>query len=70
VSLYVNCKSDLRPNAFAVLAQKHHPTSNSRHIAVPVLAMPFVSPRLGDLCLQQGWGSYDLPATATLKRRA
>ncbi|MGH9326063.1 MAG: type IV toxin-antitoxin system AbiEi family antitoxin [Terriglobia bacterium] len=60
VSLCVNCKSDLRPNAFEALAQKHHPPSNSRQIAVPVLAMPFVSPRLADLCLQHGWGWYDL----------
>jgi hypothetical protein len=59
-TLAVECKKELRPSTFHAWAQQK--SSRLRHLksAVPILAMPFVSPRLGELCVQHGWGWYDL----------
>jgi hypothetical protein len=60
VTLYIECKSEMRPSAFRPLAERKLPSSRPRQIAVPVLAMPFVPPRLADLCVQHGWSWFDL----------
>lgn len=58
VTLYVECKSEMRPSAFHALAAAL--PLDFGHTNVPVLAMPFVSARLADLCIQYGWNWYDL----------
>jgi hypothetical protein len=60
ITLHVDCKRELRPSGFLALLQKSPPTARSGYIGVPVLAMPFVSSRLADLCSEHGWGWYDL----------
>jgi hypothetical protein len=57
--LVVECKRELRPSAFYALAQRERLFS-TRAPVVPVLAMPFISSRLSDLCIQHGWSWFDL----------
>ncbi len=57
--IYVHAKSDVRPGAFPAWARQRLPPP-SKEPAVSVLATPFVSPRLADLCRQEGWGWIDL----------
>lgn len=59
-TLAVECKRELRPSTFHAWSQQR--SSRFRHVksVIPVLAMPFVSPRIGELCVQHGWGWYDL----------
>lgn len=59
-ALCIVCKKELRPSAFPALAEKRLAPTGRPRVVVPVLAMPFVSPRLADLCLQRGWSWYDL----------
>lgn len=58
--LCIVCKKELRPSAFPSLAEKALSPPGRPRIVVPVLAMPFVTPRLADLCHQRGWSWYDL----------
>jgi hypothetical protein len=60
VVLAVECKRELRPSTFHAFTQQKVPLLRRLKSAVPVLAMPFVSPRIADLCVQHGWGWYDL----------
>jgi hypothetical protein len=55
--LRVHVKKNLHPGGFPAWAESKRPVSK---LAVPVLALPFVSPRLADLCQQAGWSWYDL----------
>ena len=57
--LYVHAKSDMRPGAFASWARQRV-APPSKEPAISILATPFVSPRLADLCRQEGWGWVDL----------
>jgi hypothetical protein len=57
--LYVHAKSDVRPGAFAAWAHQRQ-TPPSKDPAISVLATPFVSPRLAQLCQEAGWGWVDL----------
>lgn len=57
--LAVECRRELRPSAFHALAEQKTLSGRPRP-QVPVLAMPFVSPRLAELCIQHGWSWYDL----------
>src|ERR1700743_2885060 len=66
VILYVECKGDMRPSTFHNLLAREIPDSGHRHLSIPVLAMPFVSPRLADLCDQHGWSWYDLAGNCHL----
>ena len=67
VTLYVECKGEMRPSAFHSLAERGILLSRQRQVAVPVLAMPFVSPRIADLCVQHGWSWYDLAGNCHLE---
>lgn len=60
VVLVVECKRELRPSTFHAFAQQKVSLLRRLKSAVPVLAMPFVSPRIADLCVQHGWSWYDL----------
>jgi hypothetical protein len=57
--LYLHAKSDVRPGAFAAWAHQRQPPP-SKDPAISVLATPFVSPRLAQLCQEAGWGWVDL----------
>jgi len=56
----------MRPSTFHNLIGAEIPSSGRELAAVPVLAMPFVSPRLADLCIQHGWSWYDLAGNCHL----
>jgi len=56
--LRVHLKKDLRPGAFPAWAERRRLVSGKT--VAPVLAMPFVSPRLADLCKEAGWSWHDL----------
>ena len=60
VKLCVECKRELRSSAFAAMAERMICRSKRGETAVPVLAAPYVSTRLADLCRQYGWSWYDL----------
>ena len=66
VTLYVECKGEMRPSTFHNLIGREIPSSGRELAAVPVLAMPFVSSRLADLCIQHGWSWYDLAGNCHL----
>ncbi|MGD0226312.1 MAG: type IV toxin-antitoxin system AbiEi family antitoxin [Terriglobia bacterium] len=66
VTLYVECKSEMRPSTFHNLITREIPSSGPGRVTVPVLGMPVVSPRLADLCLQHGWSWYDLAGNCHL----
>ncbi len=59
-SLCVECKREFRPSMFRQLADKMFPPLDRPQKVVPVLAMPFVSPRLAELCAEHGWSWFDL----------
>lgn len=67
ITLYVECKGELRPSVFHALTERRFPPSEHGRVSVPVLAMPFVSPRLADLCAQHGWSWYDLAGNCHLE---
>ncbi|HXJ96186.1 MAG TPA: type IV toxin-antitoxin system AbiEi family antitoxin [Terriglobia bacterium] len=67
VTFYIECKGEMRPSAFHSLTERWLPPSKHGEVAVPVLAMPFVSPRLADLCVQHGWSWYDLAGNCHLE---
>ncbi len=64
--LAVQCKKELRPSTFPMLAAKKFSMPRSSQSLVPVLAMPFVSSRLADLCAQYGWSWYDLAGNCSI----
>jgi hypothetical protein len=59
-ALCIVCKKELHPSGFPALAEKKLSPPGRPRVVVPVLAMPFVSSRLADLCIQRGWSWYDL----------
>jgi len=67
VTLYVECKGEMRPSTFHILTEKRFPSFGQQQVAVLVLAMPFVSPRLRDSCVQHGWSWYDLAGNCHLE---
>ena len=58
--LYVECKRELRPSMFRQLAGKTFSPAGRTKVVVPVLALPYVSPRVAELCVEHGWSWFDL----------
>ncbi len=58
--LYVESKSDLRPGLFKAQAERWLSAILKSPTDVPVLAAPFVSPRMSELCAELGWSWFDL----------
>jgi hypothetical protein len=58
--LFVKCKAEFRPSMFPTVASKAPPSSGRYSASVRVLALPFVSPRMADLCKASGWSWFDL----------
>jgi hypothetical protein len=56
----VECKQELRPSLFRILADKKFSLAGRPKVIVPVLGMPFVSPRVAELCSEHGWSWFDL----------
>lgn len=58
--LCVECKKEMRPSVFRMRVEKSFPTKGKTKVIVPVLALPWVSPRVAELCEEHGWSWYDL----------
>jgi len=60
--LWVQCKADPRPShfpsAFVLTGAVNHP--------VPVLAAPFISQRMAEVCKEAGWSWFDLAGNCRL----
>ena len=59
-ALCVECKRELRPSAFRMVADKTFSAAGRPKVVVPVLALPWVSPRMAELCAEHGWSWFDL----------
>jgi hypothetical protein len=59
-ALCVECKRELRPSTFRMVADKTFSPHSRPKVIVPVLALPIVSPRVAELCAEHGWSWYDL----------
>ena len=58
--LCVECKQELRPSTFRMAVDKTFSPRGRPKVIVPALALPFVSPRVAELCAEHGWSWYDL----------
>ena len=63
--LHVHVKSEMRPGIFPAWAAARSPSAPGQEI-VPVLAMPFVSARLAELCQRANWSWFDLSGNCWL----
>lgn len=59
-ALCVECKRELRPSVFGMIAEKSFSPGGRPKVIVPVLALPSVSPRVAELCEEHGWSWFDL----------
>lgn len=59
-ALCVECKREMRPSNFPVLAKRELNPGGRPKVIVPVLGLPWVSPRVAELCAEHGWSWYDL----------
>jgi hypothetical protein len=59
-ALCVECKTELRPSSFRMMADKTFSPAGHPRVVVPVLALPWVSPRVAELCAEHGWSWFDL----------
>jgi len=59
-ALCVECRRELRPCTFQMMADRLLSPAGRFKVVVPVLAMPRVSPRVAELCAEHGWSWYDL----------
>jgi hypothetical protein len=65
-ALCVECKSEMRPSVFRMAADRNFSPPGRPQVVVPVLAMPFVSPRVAELCVAHGWSWFDLAGNCRL----
>ncbi|MEI8289113.1 MAG: hypothetical protein WCH99_06535 [Verrucomicrobiota bacterium] len=59
-ALCVVCKSELRPSLFGQMAGREYLPAGKFKAVVRVLALPWVSPRIVELCAEHGWSWLDL----------
>jgi hypothetical protein len=59
-ALCVECKGALRPSVFRMLADRVFSPAGRPKVIVRVLALPWVSPRVAELCAERGWSWFDL----------
>ncbi|MFT5633065.1 MAG: hypothetical protein ACI9SQ_000777 [Rubritalea sp.] len=67
VELWVECKRLPRPSQFPFVSLRNRFLENgSKETRVPVLAAPYISPRMAELCDEHGWSWYDLAGNCRL----
>ena len=59
-ALCVECKNELRPSLFGQMAGRNCAPAGKFKVVVRVLALPWVSPRIAELCAEHGWSWFDL----------
>lgn len=65
--LLVECKELPRPSQFPFAQQESRLMNTGMNTRVPVLAAPWISPRVAELCDQHGWGWFDLAGNCNLR---
>jgi len=65
-ALCVECRSELRPSTFRMIADRTFSPAGRPKVVVPVLALPWVSPRVSELCREHGWSWFDLAGNCRL----
>jgi hypothetical protein len=60
VELCVECRRELRPGEFRRWVEQRQVTVRRKTTVVRVLALPWVSPRIADLCEEHSWSWFDL----------
>ncbi len=67
VELWVECQNLPRPSRFPYvsLTNSFHEGGN-RSVQIPVLAAPYISDRMAELCEKHGWGWFDLAGNCRL----
>lgn len=66
-ALCVECKRELRPSVFRMRADKTFSPGGRPKVIVPMLALPWVSPRVAELCVEHGWSWFDLAGNHRLE---
>ena len=67
VMLQVECKRNPRPSLVPYTAgQQFFDAAHRRHRHIPVLAAPYVAPRLAEVCWDRGWNWFDLAGNCRL----
>lgn len=59
-ALCVECKKEMRPSAFKMLADRPFHPPGQPNVVVPVLALPWVSPGMAEICQAHKWSWFDL----------
>lgn len=67
IALCVVCKNEMRPVTFGMLAEKRFSPIRGVVHSLPVLALPWVSPRITALCQQHGWSWFDLEGNCRIE---
>lgn len=65
-ALCVECKREMRPGTFAMLAEREFRPPGRPKIIIPVLAMPWVSPGVAVACQSRHWSWFDLAGNCHL----
>lgn len=65
-ALCVECKRELRPSAFPMLAGRKLLPPGRPGVVVRVLGLPWVSPRMAGVCAEHGWSWIDLAGNCRL----
>lgn len=58
--LLVECKAEPRPSLFSTIVERRFDKSGAVHSAIPVLAAPFIGPRMAEVCWSRNWSWFDL----------
>ena len=67
IELWVECKNLPRPSQFPFVSLRNKFLEDgSKETRVPVLAAPYISPRMAELCEEHGWSWYDLAGNCRL----
>lgn len=64
--LSVVCKKDLRPSVFRQFVDRPFPSPGHSKVVVRVLGLASVSPRIAELCAENGWSWLDLAGNCRL----
>ncbi len=65
-ALCVECKREMRPVVFRTMVDRKFSPPGHPDVVVRVLALPWVSPRLAELCAEHAWNWFDLAGNYSL----
>lgn len=63
----VECRRDVRPSLLPLLAERQFSRKYLPKGTVPVLAAPWISPRVAERCRELGWSWFDLAGNCRLE---